>query len=101
MDVYTYTCIHVLLEPFNSVVTSVANTGSPNYLQLGNQAEIRNLCACTCGLMLSGCPSPGSVTSLPREAKGDAQNVTQLGMEELESPNFQMVISVGMVLMRN
>lgn len=56
MDVYTYMYMHVLLEPSTSVVTSVANIGSPNCLQRGNQAEIRNLCACACGLMLSGCP---------------------------------------------
>lgn len=47
----------MLLEPFRSVVTSVASVDRPNYIQLSTSlAEVRKLRACTLAFCLAAFP---------------------------------------------
>lgn len=83
----------VLLEPLNSVVIHVASVDSPNDIQLSTKLKSE----ISVSALLASClivALPQAVASLLGKAKGDDQNVTQLGMDEPKSPNFKMAISM-------
>lgn len=92
MDVQKH---HVLLEPLNSLVSGVASIDSPEHIQLGNsQAGVSDLCASTSGLLRSSCRSQLlPVFSVRQRMTLVTHDVTQLGTDELGSPDFTMAVS--------